>query len=104
MVPGRRDKSNGNESKFAVLGASSSLTQDHWSITDGIKLQALMLSLQMDEWQVAQASSLSIHQVRELLAGVLVGQTSHFYSEQIKRHAGKLLLARLSNDGGSNPR
>lgn len=80
------------------------MTQAHWTMADGIKLQALMLSLQMDEWQVAQDSSLSIHQVRELLAGVMVNQTSHFYSEQIKRHAGQLLLARLSNGEGSNTR
>lgn len=78
------------------------MTHEHWSIEDGLQLQALMTSLQLDDWQIAQANALSVHQVRELLSGVQVGKPSSFYSERIKHHAGQQLLERLGNGGGSN--
>ena len=71
------------------------MTHEHWSIEDGLQLQAMMTSLQLDDWQIAQANALSVHQVRELLLGVPVGKASSFYSERIKRHAGQQLLERL---------
>ncbi len=75
---------------------------DDWTLEDGLQLQELMLHLQLDDWQVAHLSALSIHQVRELLSGVPVAKASCFYSAAIKRYTGQRLLMKLVNGAGSN--
>ena len=80
------------------------MANDYWTLDDGLQLQALLLRLQRDDWQVAHTSALSIDQVRELLSGAPPGKASSFYSAQIKRHAGQQLLLRLGEGDGSNTR
>ena len=80
------------------------MASDDWTLDDGIQLQALMVCLKLDDWQVGQLSALSIHQVRELLSGVPNGKASCFYSAAIKRHAGQRLLVSLGEGVGSDTR
>jgi hypothetical protein len=78
------------------------MSPQHWTLEDVLQLQELMQHLQLEDWQVAHLSALSVHQVRELLSGEPIGKASSFYSAAIKRHAGQRLLMKLGNGAGSN--
>lgn len=76
-----------------------------WSQEDADLLHTLMMNRGMEAPQLARISAMSIQQVLELAFGLLDGETSRFYSPQIKQYSGQKLLTRLQalEDKGGQP-
>ena len=65
-----------------------------WNAEDSAHLKASRENAGIDAYSFARSASISLAQLKELESGV-PGEDQLFYSEQIKRHVGRSLLARL---------
>lgn len=65
-----------------------------WNAEDSAHLKASRENAGIDAYSFARSASISLAQLKELESSVL-GEDQLFYSEQIKRHVGRSLLARL---------
>jgi hypothetical protein len=65
-----------------------------WNAEDSAHLKASRENAGIDAYSFARSASISLAQLKELESSV-PGEDQLFYSEQIKRHVGRSLLARL---------
>lgn len=65
-----------------------------WNAEDSAHLKTSRENAGIDAYSFARSASISLAQLRELESSV-PGEDQLFYSEQIKRHVGRSLLARL---------